>query len=66
MKNFKIKIEETKNNDKCEWKYSSGDTSCWVEHEYTVNGKKYCHLHFSFFEDVNRQFKILEEIEVEI
>jgi hypothetical protein len=66
MKNFKIKIEETKNKNKCEWKFEDDPSYCRVEPKNIVNGKKYCNYHFSYFESVNRQFKILEEIEVEI
>lgn len=66
MKNFKIQIEENKNKNKCEWKFESDRLHCEDKPANIINGKKYCDYHFSYFEDTNRQFKILEEIEVEI
>ena len=64
MKLFKIEGYRKERDPLCQWIYSD-KTVCngrLTDTSSSVNGKFFCTVHTEYFEHVNRQFKILEEI----
>lgn len=69
MKNFKIKNNGTAEiKSGCQWMYIDYECCGTINPDggAIINGKFFCDIHFNSFKNIDRQFKILEEIEVEI
>jgi hypothetical protein len=69
MKKYKMKNNGTTGiNPICQWMYSDNAICGRVDYKggALINEKFFCSTHLVNFEVVDRQFKILEEIEVEI
>lgn len=66
MKKYKMKNNGTAEiSPYCQWMFPNYDRCGTIDPDGggLVNGKFFCDIHFRSFENIDRQFKILEEIE---